>query len=81
MRVLTQNIDGLHQRSGLAARKVVELHGTMHDTVCTGCRSRTPTDETRKRFAVGDTIPRCLSCGGILKLATVLFRGVGWTRR
>ncbi len=73
VRVLTQNIDGLHQRAGLAARKVVELHGTMHDTVCTGCRARTPTDETRKRFAAGDTDPRCLSCGGILKLATVLF--------
>jgi NAD-dependent deacetylase len=74
VRVLTQNIDGLHQRAGLADRKVLELHGTMHTTTCTSCRVRLPTVEVRTRVAAGEADPRCLACGGILKLATVLFR-------
>ncbi|GAB7047041.1 SIR2 family NAD-dependent protein deacylase [Catenuloplanes indicus] len=73
LRVLTQNIDGLQQRAGLAERKVLELHGTMHRTDCTGCRRGLPTTEVRVRVAAGETDPRCTACGGILKLGTVLF--------
>jgi NAD-dependent deacetylase len=73
VRVLTQNIDGLHQRSGLAPRKVLELHGTMHDTACTRCHDRLPTAAIRDRVAAGDTDPRCEACGGVLKMATILF--------
>ncbi|MFI7540761.1 Sir2 family NAD-dependent protein deacetylase [Actinoplanes sp. NPDC049599] len=36
VRVLTQNVDGLHQRAGSSARKVLELHGSLHEVVCTG---------------------------------------------
>jgi NAD-dependent deacetylase len=73
VRVLTQNIDGLHQRAGLAARKVVELHGSMHETRCTGCGRRTDTAGVRARVAAGEGDPRCADCGGVLKMATVLF--------
>lgn len=70
VRVLTQNVDGLHQRAGSNPRKVLELHGTMHEVVCVGCGTRTPSADTLAR---GEADPRCLACGGILKLAVVLF--------
>ena len=73
VRVLTQNVDGLHQRAGSSARKVLELHGSIHEVVCTGCGERTPSRATLDRVAAGDAEPRCLACGGILKLAVVLF--------
>ena len=73
VRVLTQNIDGLHQRAGLPARKVLELHGSMHSTVCTRCAATTPTPETLARVTGGEADPACRACGGILKLAVVLF--------
>ncbi|GLY38591.1 NAD-dependent deacetylase [Amycolatopsis sp. NBRC 101858] len=70
VRVLTQNVDGLHQKAGLVARKVLELHGSMHTTACTGCAARFPTTEVLER---GEDDPRCPECGGILKLDVVLF--------
>lgn len=69
VRVLTQNVDGLHQRAGLAVRKVLELHGTMHTTRCTRCPQRFPTTEI---LAAGED-PPCPRCGGILQLDIVLF--------
>lgn len=42
--VVTQNIDGLHQRAGTPTDRVLELHGTMRDTVCLDCGDRTPID-------------------------------------
>ncbi|MEU4712045.1 Sir2 family NAD-dependent protein deacetylase [Micromonospora purpureochromogenes] len=73
VRVLTQNVDGLHQKAGSSPRGVLELHGTMHEVVCTGCGARTPSRQTLARVAAGDGDPRCLDCGAILKLAVVLF--------
>ncbi len=40
--VITQNIDGLHLRAGTPAERVVELHGTMFEVVCTGCGGPQP---------------------------------------
>jgi NAD-dependent deacetylase len=73
LRVLTQNIDGLHQRAGLAARKVLELHGSMHQAVCTKCEATTPGADVIARVHAGEPEPACKDCGGILKLAIVLF--------
>ncbi|MEH1096265.1 SIR2 family NAD-dependent protein deacylase [Micromonospora sp. CPCC 205739] len=73
VRILTQNVDGLHQKAGSSPRKVLEMHGTMHEVRCTGCGARTPSDATLARVAAGDADPRCLDCGGILQLAVVLF--------
>lgn len=73
LRVLTQNIDGLHQKAGLAARKVLELHGCMHRTVCTKCEATTPSADVIARVRAGEPEPVCKDCGGILKLGVVLF--------
>ncbi|MFI9384213.1 SIR2 family NAD-dependent protein deacylase [Kutzneria sp. NPDC052558] len=67
VRVLTQNIDGLHQKAGTPARKVLELHGSMHRTVCTACGEGF---STRQILSGGKECPRC---GGILKLGVTLF--------
>ncbi|GAB2944687.1 Sir2 family NAD-dependent protein deacetylase [Micromonospora polyrhachis] len=73
VRIVTQNIDGLHQKAGNTARKVLELHGSMRTVVCTRCRVRTPAAETLARVAEGTDDPACTSCGGILKLGVVMF--------
>ncbi len=73
LRVITQNIDGLHQQAGLPARKVLELHGTSRLVVCMACAARTPVEEAFARIDAGEPDPSCLKCGGILKTATVMF--------
>jgi NAD-dependent deacetylase len=69
--LVTQNIDGLHQRAG--NRSVLELHGTMHETVCLTCNDRRPMREALDRVAAGTPDPSCPVCGGILKSATISF--------
>ncbi|MEV6925702.1 Sir2 family NAD-dependent protein deacetylase [Dactylosporangium sp. NPDC051485] len=71
--VVTQNIDGLHQRAGLDPARVIELHGTLHETECLGCGARGPMRETLDRVEAGEADPACLGCGGILKSATISF--------
>ena len=73
VRVLTQNVDGLHQLAGVPDRKVLELHGTVRTVTCTRCHARSPMQEALARVAEGDPDPACLVCGGILKSATVMF--------
>ena len=69
--ILTQNIDGLHQLAG--SPDVVELHGSMHETVCLTCADRRPMRAALDRVAAGEPDPPCLVCGGILKSATISF--------
>ncbi len=66
--LMTQNIDGLHQRSG--ATDVLELHGTIWEIVCMSCAARWPTPEILAR---PEPDPPCVLCGGILKTATISF--------
>ncbi|MFE9175258.1 NAD-dependent deacetylase [Streptomyces sp. NPDC007126] len=73
VRVITQNVDGLHQLAGVSARKVLELHGTARAYLCTGCRVRGPMADAFARIDAGEDDPPCLECGGILKSATVMF--------
>ncbi|MEV5756779.1 SIR2 family NAD-dependent protein deacylase [Streptomyces tendae] len=73
VRVLTQNVDGLHQLAGVSARKVLELHGTARACVCTGCGARGPMADALARIEAGEEDPPCLDCGGVLKPATVMF--------
>ncbi|MFE8004968.1 NAD-dependent deacetylase [Streptomyces sp. NPDC057418] len=73
VRVITQNVDGLHQRAGLSARKVVELHGTAREVVCTRCHARSGMERALARVEAGEADPPCTVCGGILKSATVMF--------
>ena len=71
--LITQNIDGLHQRAGNSAEKVIEVHGTMRDVICMSCSWRGPMQETLDRVRAGEDDPPCLRCGGILKSATISF--------
>ena len=71
--LITQNIDGLHQKAGTSAERVVEVHGTMHSVVCWVCGERGPMLPTLERVRAGEADPACAACGGILKSATILF--------
>jgi NAD-dependent deacetylase len=71
--VITQNIDGLHQRAGSSPERVIEIHGTALHVVCLSCGNRLPRDEVQTRVRSGEGVPDCLECGGILKPATVSF--------
>jgi NAD-dependent deacetylase len=71
--VITQNIDGLHQRAGTPPDHVLELHGTMYGVVCVSCGDRTEMAAALDRVRAGEADPPCARCGGILKSATVMF--------
>jgi NAD-dependent deacetylase len=71
--VITQNIDNLHQRAGLPADRVIELHGNGTRARCLGCAAAVARDEIQARLEAGDAVPECRVCGGILKPYTVLF--------
>ncbi len=71
--LITQNIDGLHQRAGMTPERVIEVHGTMHWVICWDCAWRGPMQETLDRVRAGQADPACAECGGILKSATILF--------
>ncbi|MFE7956175.1 NAD-dependent deacetylase [Streptomyces sp. NPDC057413] len=73
VRVITQNVDGLHQRAGMPDRKVLELHGSAHGVVCTRCHAHGSMDDALARVDAGEDDPPCRECGGILKSATVMF--------
>ena len=73
VRVITQNVDGLHQLAGMPDRKVLEIHGTARSYVCTDCHARGPMADAIARVEAGEADPPCLDCGGILKSATVYF--------
>jgi NAD-dependent deacetylase len=69
--MITQNIDGLHQRAG--STNVIELHGTTVEAACLTCGGRISMDEAVRRVEAGDLAPECDHCGGLLKPATVSF--------
>ncbi|MFN2607136.1 MAG: NAD-dependent deacetylase [Acidimicrobiales bacterium] len=71
--LVTQNIDGLHQRAGSSPEVVVELHGTMRDVTCLACGWRGPAGPVLDRVRSGDDDPACTSCRGILKSGTISF--------
>ena len=71
--LITQNIDGLHQKAGTTPERVIEVHGTMHSVICWDCAWRGPMLPTLARVRAGEEDPACAECGGILKSATILF--------
>ena len=71
--LITQNIDGLHQKAGNSADKVIEVHGTVREYVCMSCGTRGPMPAVLDRVRAGEDDPPCLECGGILKSATISF--------
>jgi NAD-dependent deacetylase len=71
--LVTQNIDGLHQRAGNSPERVIEVHGTVHDVVCMACGWLAPMTHALDRVRAGEPDPPCRQCGGILKSATISF--------
>ena len=71
--VITQNIDGLHQRAGSSPDRVIEIHGTALSVLCLSCDDRLSREEVQARVVAGEAVPECRHCGGILKPATVSF--------
>jgi NAD-dependent deacetylase len=71
--VITQNIDNLHQASGLPADRLVELHGNGSYAACLECGERHALGPIRERFEREPEPASCEACGGIVKSATIAF--------
>src|SRR4030081_3172104 len=71
--IITQNVDGLHQRSGVPASKIIELHGNATYASCLDCGHRHELDSIRKAFLGKGELPVCVKCEGIVKTATISF--------
>jgi NAD-dependent deacetylase len=71
--LVTQNIDGLHRKAGTSADKLVEIHGTNLEVECLSCGRRSDPDAHFESFAGSRVPPRCETCGGWLKPATISF--------
>ena len=71
--VITQNIDGLHQASGIPDQRVVELHGNTTYAHCLDCKTRYELDALRIAFERDEAPPLCDECGGFVKTATISF--------
>jgi NAD-dependent deacetylase len=71
--IITQNIDGLHQRSGVPDQKIIELHGNTTYASCLDCGQRHELEPIRKAFLGKGELPLCEKCDGIVKTATISF--------
>ncbi len=71
--VITQNIDGLHQKAGNSREKVIELHGNALSVSCLSCRRKYDRNLVQQRIRKGFRVPRCDSCDGLLKPDTISF--------
>ena len=71
--IITQNVDGLHQRSGVPDARVIELHGNATYASCLDCGHRCGLDPIRRAFLDGGKLPLCEKCDGIVKTATISF--------
>jgi NAD-dependent deacetylase len=71
--VITQNVDNLHQASGIPADRVLELHGNAGYATCLECGQRHELDVLKQSFLGAGEIPVCRDCGGLVKVATISF--------
>lgn len=71
--VITQNVDGLHQKSGVPDDKIIELHGNTTYAACLDCGRRYELAAIKAAFEQGGDLPCCGDCGGIVKAATISF--------
>jgi len=71
--VITQNIDGLHQASGVPPEQVIELHGNGTYAACLACGTRHELEAVRRAFEATGEPPPCRVCGGVVKSATISF--------
>jgi len=71
--VITQNIDALHQASGVPAQQVIELHGNTRHAKCLDCGKRAEIAGILAHFETYGDAPDCAQCGGIVKTGTISF--------
>lgn len=71
--VVTQNVDNLHQKSGVPEEKVIELHGNSTYAKCLKCQTRVELADVQREFNETNTVGPCKRCGGIVKTATISF--------
>jgi NAD-dependent deacetylase len=78
--LVTQNIDGLHQKAGSDPGLIIEIHGNSSEIVCLRCHHRQPAEPVHDRVRAGEEDPTCreptaggTACGGILKSAVISF--------
>ena len=71
--IITQNIDGLHEKSGIPDNKIVNLHGTNLEVNCLECGFKKLSEEIFKNLDLGKGVPLCPQCGGLMKPNTISF--------
>ncbi len=71
--VITQNVDNLHQNSGIDAQQIIELHGNASYAKCLECQTRYEMVELEQQFNSTGRVAPCTECGGIVKSATISF--------
>ena len=71
--IITQNVDNLHQNSGVPDDLVVELHGNASYTKCLSCHTRYELADLEAQFRARGRVEPCSNCGGIVKTATISF--------
>jgi NAD-dependent protein deacetylase/lipoamidase len=71
--IITQNVDNLHQDSGVPDDKVIELHGNTSYATCLACHTRYELAELQDQFAKLGNVEPCSRCGGVIKTATISF--------
>lgn len=71
--IITQNVDGLHQKSGVSEDRVIELHGNTTYAVCLDCAARYDLGPIRDAFLADESLPVCAACGGLVKTGTISF--------
>jgi len=73
LRLVTQNVDGLHHAAGHDPARITEVHGNLREVKCLSCGRRWPVAVVLARVEHGEDDPACEVCGGILKAAVVSF--------
>ena len=71
--LITQNIDGLHQRSGIQEDKIIEIHGNAIEAKCLDCEKKAKIIDFHAAIKTNNPLPKCLDCNGVVKVATISF--------
>ena len=71
--LITQNIDGLHQKSGIPRNKMIEIHGNAIEAACLECGAKQNIIDFHDAIKFQGPLPKCTVCGGVVKVATISF--------
>ena len=71
--LITQNIDGVHQKSGISKNKIIEIHGSAIEAACLECEAKQNILDFHDAIKSKTPLPKCSVCGGVVKVATISF--------